>query len=383
MKRIYLFSIALAFSTFLHAQQMPEVYDIPAQHLETDNQGNFYGASATEIYVFNVDGNVSDTITPDFNEPFGKIVDFRIGLDGEMYLLYDFSNGIYRMDDSGALTKVLDGRYRYFEVDDAGGILAAIENGGEDILRYVNGSIDTTLTLDDNISASNLVFDVQIDADNTFWIGYAKGILSYKNSELIRHNENPINDLFVGKDGRIYVIYSIFRAGYKEADEDEITGIDSNDATGRKICGDGNGRIFVSNDNIVYLFANGEWNNFEISDNVFIGAIDFVVDDQNNVVMSSNQGKMFIWKQLPTNIQEVNKKELVRIYPNPSADFIHLAPRGISISDQSPYAVISSNGTLLKRGFLSGNQIDIKGLASGTYILHLEELKMDVKFVKY
>ncbi len=381
MSKFYLFLFLLVSCTALTAQT-PDIYSIPAWYLETDNTGNFYAAFGDKIFVFNEDGVVSDTIVSDFDEPFAKMVDFRIGRDGKMYLLYDFNNGIYEVDSTGHVTKVLNGRFRHFDVDDQGGILASIENGGENLLRYVNANLDTTFILDDSINASNLVFDVQIDKNNTFWVAYAKGILSVTNQELTRHNEESINDLFVGSDERIYVTYDIDRAGYKEPNQDEITTIHFDNAVGTRIAADNKGGIYVADDNIVYVLSDSVWSSVEISEDFFINPIDFVVDQNNTVVMSTSQGKMVIWKQKTTSNHAELKTKSLNIYPNPSSDFINFSNNNDQSFSGERYRIISADGTVVKTGILNGARIDIKFLPEGNYYIHFEEIGGAWKFVK-
>ena len=370
--------LLLCFDTY---SQVPNNFDIRVAYIESDSNGIFYGASNDDIIKFDKEGIVLDTITTDFDETFGRLIDFRIGLDGKFYVLYDFNNGIYEMDSNGALTKVLGGRFKTFDVDNSGGILASIENGQEEIVRYVNGSIDTTYVLDDGINASNLIFDIEIDQNNTFWIGYAQGLLSMKDLELIRHNEESINDVFPSRDGRVYVTFDLDRAGYKESDEDEIIKIDFDDAYGRRIAADGLGNIFVNNSGIVYVFNANGWNEVEISSEPFFKAIDFEVSVDNTVAMTTNSGSTYIWESSPSFIKGELSTSHIQLSPNPAREFITIY--GYSTSNLLDYNIQKLSGERILEGVLNQNEINITQLHPGLYILEIPQLDTKLKFLKF
>lgn len=73
-----------------------------------------------------------------------------------------------------------------------------------------------------------------------------------------------------------------------------------------------------------------------------------------------------------------NLKNKIKIYPNPSTDFIKVE----GLSSETEFHIFSTSGVLVKSGKTkNAEKIDVKNLAKGIYLLKLEAGKT-IKFVK-
>ncbi len=69
------------------------------------------------------------------------------------------------------------------------------------------------------------------------------------------------------------------------------------------------------------------------------------------------------------------------VYPNPTTDFIRIDG---NVSDTAKYSIITTTGTLVKKGNASDTRIGVGDLSSGMYILKVQDLKgyTSLKFYK-
>lgn len=79
-----------------------------------------------------------------------------------------------------------------------------------------------------------------------------------------------------------------------------------------------------------------------------------------------------------TNSEEVKKNTLLRIFPNPSSDFIQVT----GLEQQAEYEIYDALGRISKRGNTFNNQkIDIKDLPKGSYLININNGLVS-KFIK-
>jgi hypothetical protein len=71
----------------------------------------------------------------------------------------------------------------------------------------------------------------------------------------------------------------------------------------------------------------------------------------------------------------LNKGGLLQVKPNPATSFIKLTAS--TALDGAPYFITSSSGQVVKKGVLSGQQIDVQQLPSGQYWLSVEATRGD------
>ncbi|WP_047246768.1 S8 family serine peptidase [Maribacter thermophilus] len=70
------------------------------------------------------------------------------------------------------------------------------------------------------------------------------------------------------------------------------------------------------------------------------------------------------------------------VYPNPAVDQINI---NSEMSDAAMFRIISSSGTELKRGDVQNNQVDVADLATGLYVIQVQDMGVNksAKFYKY
>nr|HMQ45342.1 T9SS type A sorting domain-containing protein [Mariniflexile sp.] len=74
----------------------------------------------------------------------------------------------------------------------------------------------------------------------------------------------------------------------------------------------------------------------------------------------------------------VDLKARIKTYPNPSTNYISLS----GLAESKNYVIYTMQGKEVARGTISNNnQIDVRFLSDGLYLLKLENLEM-VKFIK-
>lgn len=78
---------------------------------------------------------------------------------------------------------------------------------------------------------------------------------------------------------------------------------------------------------------------------------------------------------------EVSSKDLFTIYPNPVTDFIHI--KNLK-SSNATYKIIDAGGRIVSQGKVSEDQIDIRNLVKGNYILQVktQHAVKNLKFIK-
>ena len=70
------------------------------------------------------------------------------------------------------------------------------------------------------------------------------------------------------------------------------------------------------------------------------------------------------------------------VYPNPAVDEIRL---NTEVGDKAMYSIVSSSGIELKNGAAKDAKINVADLATGLYIIQVQDLgsKKNAKFFKY
>jgi len=80
------------------------------------------------------------------------------------------------------------------------------------------------------------------------------------------------------------------------------------------------------------------------------------------------------------SVKELTKSQDLNIYPNPASDFIYIK----NLKDAENYKILDMSGRIVAQGKLDDNEIDIKNLQEGNYILQIKskESIKNFKFVK-
>ena len=104
--------------------------------------------------------------------------------------------------------------------------------------------------------------------------------------------------------------------------------------------------------------------------------------DNNNENFLPNSGTVYIIEKSAITSENTSENPIVRIYPNPSTDFLYLTPS--SSVDFKYYRIYNTQGKQLSNEIFEGNQIDIRNLNSGSYIIEFynQTNKAVIQFIK-
>ena len=140
--------------------------------------------------------------------------------------------------------------------------------------------------------------------------------------------------------------------------------------------------IIKQSDNTLKYFANGtQIYSGALGVNKNVQAIDFVYDDYGTGFRVDN----IQINNLPVlSTDEVGKKELIKIYPNPTADILNIE----TDSKINSIAIFDTKGSLIKNfqetGISNGKRIDVSDLISGIYMVKVKTSTSEFtkKFIK-
>ena len=119
----------------------------------------------------------------------------------------------------------------------------------------------------------------------------------------------------------------------------------------------------VDNVNVLADFANGYSDGTAFQDGSEVASADFIFE----VSISST-----------LSVDDINEKEKVKLFPNPSSNFIQIS----GISERIKFKIINVLGAEIKNGIASNNeQIDIRDFANGLYYLKFANGNT-IKFLK-
>lgn len=140
--------------------------------------------------------------------------------------------------------------------------------------------------------------------------------------------------------------------------------------------------IIKQSDNTLKYFANGaQIYSGALGVNKNVQAIDFVYDDYGTGFRVDN----IQINNLPVlSIDEVGKKELIKIYPNPTAEILNIE----TDSKINSIAIFDAKGSLIKNfqetGISNGKRINVSDLISGIYMVKVKTSTSEFtkKFIK-
>ncbi|VXB74172.1 MULTISPECIES: T9SS type A sorting domain-containing protein [Chryseobacterium] len=140
--------------------------------------------------------------------------------------------------------------------------------------------------------------------------------------------------------------------------------------------------IIKQSDNTLKYFTNGtQIYSGALGTNKNVQAIDFVYDDYGTGFRVDN----IQINNLPVlSTDEVGKKELIKIYPNPTAEILNIE----TDSKINSIAIFDAKGSLIKNfqetGISNGKRINVSDLVSGIYMLKVKTSTSEFtkKFVK-
>ncbi len=268
---------------------------------------------------------------------------------------------------------------------------ATLFNGGGDPICYSNGSIFAF----DN-SGVNILY--QSTDDGSTWNTVTNNLPApFKGDLLVANSQSSRIYVAGGKtDGSEYGIYYSDDSGqnWTKADLDNFIGTDVNGGQQevKSIWAKGP-NIFIGLENdtnqssLDVLSSNSGISNstydtaglFHDPAGTLYGSA--FLEYESHIMMPMSARDVY-WKPFSvTGTEKLETEELIRIYPNPVQNELHILG---DVKDFSKYSILSPDGSIISGDVISGESISVHGIPSGVYFLKVESRQYSqiVRFVK-
>jgi len=141
------------------------------------------------------------------------------------------------------------------------------------------------------------------------------------------------------------------------------------------ICGGSN-----EGSEILYTKNGGiNWNKIHFP---FVGAFQTVNIIDGAIYLAGDEGIIIkgLVSALPVGISEMNQKEQLSIYPNPTTDYLTI---DIAMNSNTEFNIYTTQGNLVMNGVFKSNKLEVAGLSSGLYVICIKDKNGNIQFSKF
>ncbi len=374
MKEALLFiALVSAFTSYCQQAEIIVVDSLNGGHyidFESDSDGNLYLLNQYNTFSkITLSGELlaSDTYNCGF---VCRFTDAEVAQDGTVYFTSD-TDGLFRRESDNTLTNILDERISSVAIDN-NGIVAVLGNApsANFIFQVFENDVWTEYTTENTPFESSWTYDLQVDANNTFWIAGQDGLFSFKDGVFQNYTTEQIYNIRPNSNGDLTVAYGSESIGIIKSGESSVDKIPWQEATGNFATLNKYGTLYITDGEDVFIRKNDVWTEYDLDD---IGATGFIgrqmyIDDGGNVFYSlDGESVIYYWESQLVDVKGISLKEEVELYPNPAVSNLIIS----TDKDISAISIYNQYGSLVDQRSANDSEIvlDVTEYTNGIYLI--------------